>query len=180
MHTYEIMHSLQQVLHKLSKKYKFVIDVHGTVADEGIVTIIPYPTLSNLVLASMLPVEKNVIWYARSSLEKGPLVQFTNCPGIEIECGPKSSEQTKKDLEEVLSRFLETRANCNLDGLIDNLRGKEFYNVYERLDRDRSPYRDFVLAKVGDEEFYPFMSNQYPGIACYKMKKISFEDQFLI
>lgn len=165
---------------ELSKRYKFVIDVHGSVADCGIVTIIPYPSLPNLALASMLPIERNVIWYAKSSLEKGPLVQFTDCPGIEIECGPKSSEQTQRDLEEVLSKFLENRANSNLDDLIQNLKGKEFFNVYGRLGGDGSQYKDFVLARVDEEEFYPFMSNQYPGTACYKMKKINLEDLFLI
>lgn len=163
-----------------SKNYEFAIDVHGSVADCGIVTIIPYPTLPNLALASMLPIERNVIWYSKSSLEKGPLVQFTDCPGVEIECGPKSSGQIQIDLEEVLSKFLESRANSNLDDLIQKFKGKEFFNVYGRLDGDGSPYRDFVLSQNEDEEFYPFMSNQYPGIACYKMKRVSLENLFLI
>lgn len=164
---------------ELSKRYKFVIDVHGTVADSGIVTIIPYPTLPNLLLAAMLPIERNVIWYARSSLEKGPLVQFIDCPGIEIECGPKSSERLKTELETVLSTFLETRAGGNLDQIIDNLKDKAFYNVYGRRDGG-GDYADFVLAKDGDEEFYPFLVDQYPGVACYKMKKVNFEELFLI
>ena len=165
---------------ELSKKYKFVIDIHGTVADSGIVIIIPYPTLSNLLLASMLPIKRNVIWYAKSSLKKGPLVQFMYCPGIEIGCGPKSSEQLKKDLRTVLSTFLEIRARGNLNQFIDNFKGKTFYNVYDKLDEDGSNYADFTLTKKGDEEFYPFLANQYPKIACYKMKKINFEDTFLI
>jgi hypothetical protein len=164
----------------LSNKYKFVIDVHETIANCGIVTIIPYPTLQNIVLAAMLPIKKNVIWYTRSSLKKGPLVQFTDCPAIEIECGSKSSEQTKKDLEDILGKFLETRTKGDLDSLINNLRGKEFYKVYERLDEDGEKYTNFQLAKKGDEEFYPFMSGQYPDTVCYKIKKISFEDLFLI
>ncbi len=164
----------------LSKKYKIVIDVHGTIANCGIVTIIPYPTLQNLVLAAMLPIKKNIIWYTRSSLKKGPLVQFTDCPAIEIECGSKSSEQTKKDLENILGKFLETRTKGSLDSLIDNLRSKEFYKVYEQLDDDGEKYIDFQLAKKGNKDFYPFMSSQYPGTACYKMKKISFEKLFLI
>lgn len=163
----------------LSKKYKIVIDVHGTIADSGIVTIIPYPTLENLVLAAMLPIKKNVIWYTRSSLNKGPLVQFTDCPAIEIECGSKSSEQTKNDLEDILGKFLETRTKGKFESLIDNLRGKEFYKAYERLDEDGEKYSDFKLAKKGNGIFYPFMSAQYPGTACYKMKKINFEELFL-
>lgn len=164
---------------KLSKKYQFVIDVHGTVADSGIVTIIPYPTLQNLVLAAMLPIKRNVIWYTKSSLKKGSLVQFTNCAGIEIECGPKSSKQTKKALEDVLSQFLETRTIGNFDNLIDNLKDKEFYRVYEKLEKDGEKYIDFQSTTKGNEKFYPFMSAQYSGTACYKMTKISFDDLFL-
>lgn len=164
---------------KLSKKYRFVIDIHGTVSDSGIVTIIPYPTLQNLVLAAMLPVKRNIIWYTKSSFEKGPLVQFTNCPGIEIECGPKSSKQTKKALEDVLSQFLETLKIGNFDNLIDNLKDKEFYKVYEKLEKNGEKYIDFQLTSKGSEKFYPFMSAQYSGTACYKMTKISFENLFL-
>lgn len=165
---------------QIARNYQSVIDVHGTVADSGIVTIIPYPTLPNLMLASMLPVERNVIWYAKSSLETGPLVQFVDRPAVEIECGPKSSEDIKSRLEAVIGTFLERRATWNLDQVIDNLAGKVFYNVYDRLDGDGTSYADFVLAQNGDEEFYPFMSNQYPGIACYKMRRVNIEEMFLI
>lgn len=41
-------------------------------------------------------------------------------------------------------------------------------------------YNNFIKTKVENEEFYPFLTNQYSGIACYKMKKILFEDLFLI
>ncbi len=164
----------------LSKKYKIVIDVHGTIANCGIVTIIPYPTLQNLVLAAMLPIKRNVIWYSKSSLKKGPLVQFTNCPAIEIECGSKSSEQTKKDLEDILSKFLKARISGNLDNLIENLKNKEFYSMYEKMNVNGKIYKDFQLEKGNGEKFYPFMSSQYPGTACYKTKKINFEKLFLI
>ena len=30
---------------------------------------------------------------------------------------------------------------------------------------------DFVLAEKDGESFYPFLSNEYSGIACYKMEK---------
>lgn len=165
---------------ELSKKYRFVIDIHGTVADSGIVTIIPCPTIENLLLALMLPIERNVIWYARSSLKKGPLVQFTSCPGIEIECGPKDAEKTKSDLEEVLSKFFEMQAKGDFGQLVSSIKDKKFYYVYGKQDTDGEIYTDFVLTKKGDEEFYPFLSNQYEGIACYKMRKVSFENFFLI
>lgn len=165
---------------ELSRRYTFVIDIHGTVANTGIVTIIPYPTLTNLVLASALSVERNVIWYARESLEQGPLVQFTQCPGIELECGPKSSKEIKIQLDEVLSRVLDRNTSWNLDALVDNLKRKEFYYIYDNQPDDGNTYTNFALTRNKDEEFYPFLTNQYPGISCCKMKKMRFEEIFLI
>lgn len=162
-----------------AKKSGFVIDIHGTVADCGIVTIIPYPTLSNLVLASLLDIQRNVLWYSKVSLQKGPLVQFMDCPGIEIECGPKSSEVVQLDLELVLSKFLERQNNSSLVDYIQRLKDKEFYSVYDPLPENGEIYTDFTLSQNDEEEFYPFLSNQYPGLACYKMKRIVFEDLFL-
>lgn len=156
---------------ELSSNFTCLIDVHGTVADSGIVTIIPYPTLENIILAKKVGVKRNVIWYSKSSLEKGPIVQFTNCPAVEIECGPKNETSTQEGLEKVIVSFLEEAEPSEQP---------EFYQVYGKLPTDGNIYKDFELATKGDEEFYPFLSNQYEGVACYKMRKVKFEDLFLI
>lgn len=39
--------------------------------------------------------------------------------------------------------------------------------------------RDFKKANRNNENFYPFMSNQYPDMACYKLKKVKFTELFL-
>lgn len=165
---------------ELSQRYSFVIDLHGSDSDCGIVTIIPYPTLPNILLAATLPIQRNVIWYSQDSLQKGPLVQFTDCPGVEIECGPKSSDHIKTELEVVISKFLEQGANWDVGRALDSLRGKEFYYIYGVQPDDGHVYNDFTLAQNKDEEFYPFLSHQYPGIACCKMKRINFKELFLI
>lgn len=164
---------------ELSNKYKFLIDIHGAVSDSGIVTIISYPTLTNLVLAASLPIKRNVIWYMNRTPGMGSLVRFAKCPGIAIECGPKSSEKIKTELEEVLTKILQTQTSYTISKLLDNVGGKDFYNVYAEQPTDRRNYTDFTLVKDSDEEFYPFLANQYPGIACYKMKKIKLEEIFL-
>ncbi|MBP9690899.1 succinylglutamate desuccinylase/aspartoacylase family protein [Candidatus Woesebacteria bacterium] len=163
----------------LSKEYSYVIDIHGTVADTGIVTIIPFPSLRNLFLASLVPVVRNVIWYAEASKVAGPLVQFTQCPGIEIECGPKSSLQISEQLQQVIAGFLENNLNMTLPEVLRTLALKEFYYVYGRQTQDGRTYKDFELVKNDEEEFYPFLSNQYPGIACYKMRRAEVVNQFL-
>lgn len=164
---------------ELSKRYQFLIDIHGTVSDCGIVTIISSPTLANLLLAAALPIDRNVIWYMGRTPGKGPLARFADCPGIAIECGPKSSETVKRELEGVLGTLLETKVDCNLDTLLTNLKKKDFYSVYAPQSTDGRDYTDFELTRFGDEEFYPFLANQYPGIACYKMKKVNFQNLFL-
>lgn len=165
---------------RLSKNYDAVIDVHGTVADCGVVTIIPYPTLPNLTLTSVIPIERNIIWYSSQSFESGPLVQFTACPAVEIECGPKSSAKVAQDLEEVLAQILQANRFPSLPRMLSNLSAKEFYKVYGKEDGSGEGYKDFELVRNQDESFYPFLSKQYPGIACYKMSKVNFEDLFLI
>jgi len=166
-------------LMELSKDYAFVVDVHGSSNDCGIVTIIPYPSIQNLVLASAFNIENNVIWYAKSSIAKGPLVQFIGCPGIEIECGPKDSKEIQNALSAILRTFLTQGRETTILDLMNNLKNKSFYSVYGFLEQNNVRYTDFELATFGGEEFYPFLSKQYSGIACYKMKKVDFSDLFL-
>jgi hypothetical protein len=164
-----------------ASKYTFVVDIHGTKAECGVTTIIPYPTLRNLLLAAAFSIERNVIWYASVSLQKGPLVQFTRSAGIEIECGPKSSPTIQEKLNIVLRAFLDKGVNMTINELISSLEKKSFYTVYDVLKENGKTYSDFELVTENGEEFYPFLSaNQYPGIACYKMKKVNIEDFFLV
>jgi len=176
--TYEERRALEIV--ELSKQYTFAVDLHGSVSECGVITIIPYPTLRNILLAAAFPIENNVIWYAKSSLKKGPLVQFAQCAGIEIECGPKSSSTIKTELENVLSSFLENGVHMSIDQLINSFEQKSFFNVFGELEENGQVYTDFMPVTTPGEKFYPFLSHQYPGIACYKMSKVRFEDLFLV
>lgn len=161
---------------ELSKGYDAVIDIHGTVADCGLVTIIPYPTTENIALAKTIPLARNVIWYAEESAVSGPITQHTKCPAIEIECGPKDDSAVKEQLKVVLGKIL----LANTDSPETNSVEQEFYEVYgfEEGDWDES-YQDFQPVTLGSEGFYPFLSSQYEGIVCYKMRKVKPEDATL-
>lgn len=166
---------------ELSKKYNFVIDIHGTNSDIGFVNIIPYPTLSNLILAAMIPIKRNVIWYAKTSLEKGPLVQYIHCPGIEIECGPKSDDNVKEELKMLLKNFIRRVQDINFNILSSNTSEQEYYTVFDKEENSNKERVDFVEAKdhLGDT-YYPFLTNnQYQNISHYKMRKVNFADLFL-
>lgn len=165
---------------KISSKYEFVLDIHSTVSNSGIVTIIPYPTLENIYLASALNIKRNVIWYSSSSLKKGPLVQFVSCPGIEIECGPKNSPKLKIQLFKILKKFIEESNSLSVQKVLNIIKSKEFYVVYGKETGEHNPaIEDFHPVKNGRETYYPFLANQYPNIICYKMEKVDIKNYFL-
>lgn len=164
----------------LSTKYSFVIDIHGTVSDSGIVTIIPYPTMQNLFLASVLNVKNNVIWYSRASASQGPIVQHVNCPAIELECGPSTSQGIKNRLLNILRNFIPKSNSLSVRQIVEKIKNKKFYAVYGKEEGEHDSFiKDFQIVKNDKEIYYPFLANQYPGIICYKTKKVCIKDFFL-
>lgn len=163
-----------------SKKYNFVLDIHASTSNCGIITIIPKPTLENILLASILDIKRNVIWYSKESNMAGPLVQHTKCPGIEIEHGPKNSQKIKDKLYKILVNFIQALDKTSIATIPNLIKNKEFYCVYGKLtgkhDKSIKDFHKVTINKVG---FYPFLANQYPGITCYKLKKIDIQDYFL-
>lgn len=162
-----------------TEKYSSVIDIHGTIANSGIVTIIPYPTLENIVFSAMVPVKRNIIWYAAESESQGPLVQFINRPGISIECGPKDSDEIKERLREVVETVIVDFRGNNRKKPLARLGDKEYYTVYGMLEGDPEGLQDFEEVERDGERFYPFLAGQYEGIACYKMKEVDIAGKFL-
>ena len=162
---------------KMAKKYRFVIDLHGTTANSGIFVLIPNPTPKNIALAASLPVRNVVIWAAKSSEKLGPLTQFVDC-GVEIECGPKSSESVKDELAEtirtVLIKGLDLNSAANVKQNWFRVYGKAFK---KGLSAEKN-LLDFKQAKLNGETFYPLLSGQYENVLCYKMEAISFWNFF--
>lgn len=167
---------------KISEKFKYVIDLHGSNSKCGVTIIIPYPSIENIFLSGLFDIKKVVIWYTKRSDENVPLTQSCKPPGLEIECGPKSDPKISIELNKVLERFLKGQRSMNIEKLMKSLETKEFYLVYGIYKSENKIARDFKKVKTDREEFYSFMStNQYPGeINCYKMRRIKFEDLFLL
>lgn len=167
---------------ELSKNYKYIIDLHGTKSDFGIVGVIPFPTWENLLLASIFPVDRMVIWYAKSSIDKGPLVQHVKCPAIELECGPKEEDRTIKELEDVLTTFIKQKNMVDISDILSKAEKKEFFVVYDKMESTNKQveFEDFKEVNIDGETFYSFMGKkEYDKINCYKMKKIDIKDLFL-
>lgn len=159
----------------LSQKYSFVLDLHATVANSGIVTLITYPTLQNFFLASMINTRRSIVWYSSSSSVKGPISQFTKCPAIEIECGPQKSNKTKDELLKILKEFILKNFETKVGRILKQIKSKQFYVIYGKMiGEHNSRIKDFKPYKNNKESFYPFLANQYDGIVCYKAKKFDF------
>lgn len=163
---------------KLTNKYNFVIDIHGTVSNTGIFTIIPKPSLQNIIFSAMLPIKRNVLWYSRQSLKRGPIVQFCKPPALEIECGPKDDSKTSARLEVILKDTLKVLKKLDYGKLIKGLNQKDFFSVYGYQKEWNKNLRDFQPTKIKGEEFIPLLVNQYKDFACYKMMKVNFQHLF--
>lgn len=163
----------------IAKNYDYIFDIHGTKAFSGIVTIVSLPTLENILLSGLLPIQNVVIWNAEQSRVSGPLPQYMGKPSVGIECGPKNSIETKNKLESVLiDIILNFRSNTISSG-IKKLNKKTFYEVYGKLEGNRNK-TDFKKYRGNGEKYFAFLgNNQYSGISCYKMRKILFSDLFL-
>jgi len=165
---------------KITEKFKFVIDIHGSIADCGIVIIISKPSIQNIALSGILPIKRIVIWYTKDCLKTGPITQFCKVPGLEIECGPKNNKSIKAKLEKLIEQFLLKGRDMRIEEIMDNLKTKEFYVIYGKLPGKGKGLRDFKEVTRKQDRFYPFMSsNQYINTACYKMKRVNMEDLFL-
>jgi hypothetical protein len=165
---------------RLSKDFDFIIDIHGSDSNSGITTLIPYPTLQNIILATMFDIKRNIIWYAKSAAKKGCLAQFVHCPAIEVECGPKNSRKTMTDLYIVLAKFIKRVYDFDINQHLEETKEKEFYFVYGKEKAGSVKKRkDFVEVKKEDETFFPYLSGQYPDITCYKTKIANFPEFFL-
>jgi len=154
---------------KLAKKYKYVIDIHGTKSSSGIFIIVTNPKIENLIFAASLPVRNVVIWVAKKSEIINPLSEYFPC-GLEIECGPQNSKKIRKKLRKIITDLLKNNSD------IKNTKSRIF-QVYGRVEGSWNPQlKDFEETIINGEKFYPLLAGQYQNITCYKMKKIDFLD----
>jgi predicted deacylase len=144
-----------------SKKYKVVIDIHGTTSNSGVFIILSDPNWSNVELAKSLPIQNVVLW--PSLQPKGPLTQFIN-NSLEIECGPKDDPNIADELEKILNWYLsgkQVAAAQTFYIVTGMLKGVFTHNM-----------RDFELTSLDEQSFYPLLVDQYEGITCYTMQRL--------
>ncbi len=145
-------------------KYKIVIDIHGSVANCGVFALLSEPSTQNIELAKKLDVNYVVLWPSMRAME-APLTQFIP-NSLEIECGPKDAPQTSSKLERVLRKFLSGKAPT---------KRQSFYIVTGLLKGPiAKPMKDFTQTEFRGQSFIPLLVDQYPGIKCYTMQKISY------
>lgn len=166
-HVYEKRRAAE--LLKLSTQFDRVIDIHGTVQDTGLFIIITNPSPANISFAKMLDVERVVIWPAITPDLAGPLSEYFPT-GLEIECGPKDSPKTQKELERVLRGYMDERPGHAQ---------QQWFEVYGELRGTLDvELKEFQEVTVDGETFAPLLIGTYQtayGVTCYKLKRISFE-----
>lgn len=145
-----------------ASEYNQVIDIHGTTSNSGIFIIISDPNWQNIEFAKSIPINKVVLW---PSLEaKGPLTQFIP-NSLEIECGPKESPKTARQLKRVLDNYLSGKKSTE---------SQEWYIVTGCLKgMIKKPMEDFKQTKYKEKMFYPLLVDQYSGIKCYTLEKLA-------
>lgn len=163
---------------KLSENYNVVIDIHGSISNCGIVKILPLPSLQNILLALSIPLEKNIIWFAEESFKHGPPVQSMKNPAIELECGPKDDPKIAEELYSLLEKIITKFSKNHLLNLTEQTKQQTFYAVFGKETDMTVKATDFIETSNGKESYYPFLADQYPGITCYKTKKITLENLF--
>ncbi|MFA6132077.1 MAG: succinylglutamate desuccinylase/aspartoacylase family protein [Patescibacteria group bacterium] len=148
---------------EIAKNYQYTIDLHGTATPSGIFLIITNPKEENLRLASWLSVSRVVIWPSFSPELKGPLSEYFSC-GLEIECGSKDDPRTARQLKEILKKFLNNE---------QPEQKQKIFEVYGSLkNSEHRKLEDFQLTTTAGETFYPLLVGAYPGLVCYKMRRL--------
>ncbi len=176
---YEIKRAF--MIMRKSKNYKFVLDIHGTVSQSSIFTIVTNPRPANINLAYSLPIDRVVIWGGRNNGRRtGPISRFVKC-GVGIECGSKNSKETKNNLSDKLTQFLEDDAQN-----YEEMNKKELYQVFGEIKRgginsqEKKRLKDFEEITINNQTFFPLLTKQQENknIICYKMRKLNFYEKF--
>ncbi|MDP1743670.1 MAG: succinylglutamate desuccinylase/aspartoacylase family protein [Candidatus Amesbacteria bacterium] len=157
----------EKIAYKIIKKastYDRVIDIHGSTADCGVFALLSEPSTENIELAKKFDVDNVVLWPSMRTFD-APLSQFIpNC--LELECGPKDEPKTANELSRVLNNFLQNKLP----------KSKQNFYIVTGLIRGKIKTRmqDFQKVKYKGQTFVPLLVDQYPGIKCYTMQKISY------
>lgn len=151
-----------------ANSYNYVVDIHNHTLETRTFIILTKPSFADLLLAAQFDIDDIVVWLPSEKRATGPLTEFIE-PAIEIEANRGDKERMVASLKKFLEQY-ESPITKN------NLIGKNIYWVYGKQFEPVAGYRDFEVARIGDEVFYPLMCGQYSGICCYKMIRLSFSN----
>ncbi len=168
---------------ELTSDYRYTIDIHGTNNDMGIFIIITNPSRENLALASLLDIDRIVIWPSITPEMQFPLSEFFSC-GLEIECGDKNNPKTYDQLDQILTQFMDSynKLDVSDEAVISRLSKKDIYTMYGKQKRvsdiDIFSMKEFVETTIDGETFVPAFIANYPyqDVLCYKLKQTYIED----
>jgi len=164
---------------KKSKNYKYTIDIHGSIKDNGIFIIITNPTRENLKLASLLNIQNIVIWPSENE-QAGALSQYFSC-GIEIECGEKTDPRVMNKLEKILRDFLTHYTERENTDWKERLNKRRLFYMDGPIRpneiSDKNILKEFTPINIHDEIIFPVFigSYEYNDIIGYKLKQYTLE-----
>lgn len=146
-----------------AKNYQTTIDIHGTFSKCDAFIILSDPSWENIELAKQFNIPNVLLW--PSLRPTGPLTQIIR-PGLEIECGPKTSKKVSDKLGLILDQYLA--------GIKPTIK-QNFYIITGQIKGENNPeLKDFVRTSKFGDPFYPILTdNRYPGIACYKAERLN-------
>ncbi|NTW22773.1 hypothetical protein HGA34_04530 [Candidatus Falkowbacteria bacterium] len=155
-----------------ARSYRYVIDLHEARCGSDNFIIAPREELPKEFPLEMIDLRTVLLWPE----PKGPMASLLE-NAIELEFGMLGKDRSKVVAEAVAvcEKFFSGLARSEA---VDS-ETKDVYEVYghlpagEPFEGQGSVLKDFELAKMGSEEFYPLLVNQYieEGISCYKMRK---------
>ncbi len=137
----------------LSKQYPYTIDLHGSNNENGIFIIITNPIKESFKLASMLDIERIVIWPSIAKEQKGALSEYFKC-GLEIECGRKDDPKIKDELIKVLKSYINNKEKTD-ENWYKKLKQRRIYKMYGSLKRsecnEEACLKEFIETEVNGE-----------------------------
>ncbi len=177
--TYEVRRAHE--LSRLFESYRYVVDLHQTIANDRIVLILTEISPRILALACAFPVKDILYWpTSRPGSTTGPLTRFVP-RGLEVESGTKTSyEKTRKRLSSVLKSFLGNvlairDREKSFASRLSLPRDRRWFHVYGKIEAGEAAGKtlvDFRPVRSGDETFVPLLFGQYAGLIGYKMRRV--------
>lgn len=177
--SYEIKRAHE--LLKSVRRYKYVIDLHQTLANDRIVIILPKLTPRTLALACAFPIKDILYWPSSDPKAKtGPLTKYLP-RAIEVESGTKTSyAKTEKKLQKILKEFLASSPKIQarekqFEKKISLPDDKRFFFVNGKIQADEvdvSKLEDFKTIKAKTGSFVPLLFGRHQGLIGYKMQRI--------